>query len=117
MIQTLIKKDPPKDTELSLHLKRILSLIPDDRTITAREIASITGCTTVDVRQSISRLVTSYHKPIGTFNSEFTGKGFKMITTQDEQLYTIKNLRSRAEHILSRAKAIESMKIDKGRDA
>jgi len=104
------EKDPQKK-ELSLHLKRILSLIPYDRTITASEISSITGYTTDNIRKSISRLVTVYHKPVGTFNTIFKGKGFKMITDTEEQSYTVENLRGRAKHILTRAEAIEKMKI------
>lgn len=110
MQTTTKEKDSPKK-ELPLKLKRILALIPEDRTITANEIASIIGITTVEVRYSIRRLIISYHKPIGTFNTVSRGKGYKLIIDSEEQFYTVQNLRGRANEILARAKTIENMKL------
>lgn len=96
--------------ELPYEYKRVLSLIPEGshKPIRVADIRRLTGYSDVLVRDIVSKLIVSYHFPIGTSNARGRS-GYYWITNPDERKDAVKNLKSRAYKILLRADTLENM--------
>lgn len=93
------------------YLRKVLAMIPDNgRRVRVADIVKATNMTSTAVRDSVRELIFKYGYPIGTDNTKET-PGYFIITTEEERAATVRNLRSRAKHILARARKIRDMDL------
>lgn len=93
--------------ELQLEHKQVLSVIRKGMTnaITCKDIQTLTGLSSVRIRQIVRDLIIKYGKVIGASNR--TGmQGFYIPDGPNEELAAILNLRSRRVLIVAREKAL-----------
>lgn len=105
-----------KQKNLPEYLQKILSMIPDGgRRVRVGEIMKATDMTNTAVRNGVRELIFKYDYPIGTDNTRRT-PGYFIISTEEDQADTVRNLRSRARHIDERADKISKMILPKKDD-
>lgn len=99
-----------KEKNLPEMYKKVLNLIPEGsaKPITVSDISKLTGIGNDSVREIVTKLIITYGYKIGTSNV-IKNSGYYMIQTAEEREATVRNLRSRANQILKRARAIEGM--------
>lgn len=93
--------------ELPLEHKQVLSVIRIGMTnaITCKDIQTLTGLSSVRIRQIVRELVIKYGQVIGASN-KLGMQGFYVPKDADEELAAILNLRSRRVEIIEREKAL-----------